>query len=1033
MAVEQLKYDFDLNLSKAEKSLDQFVNKARSKMDNISDGLEKKIATASGSASATRSLEQQVKNEERILKRSAERRRKLLEDLDRTSSIRAEGRLARASRVLGDDQKHAKALASLKSFETAKQKIIADSEKDSIGVVRARVSQESSKYNQQLSELNRADRSKGLGASTERQLREQQNIVEKFERSRRSRKEQLANISARAEMRSRSALDRIDWSGEQEGSLSKALQARKRYADSVDQIMESSSWKSVSTIRREVAQTEQIYKGALARIAPKNAASKSGGGFLGSSRSTSMAFNVQQMIEDYSYAGFRGLSNNLAFLGATLGGSAGLAIIAGVAAKGLWDLGKAMFGVGDAAELMEARSRRAVDTMKHIARLKAAGLDDYEKIQDRPDIRSQEIQLRIMNLMQEAENRRAQAVSEMAATDPNIGGAGDASVRAERFQKIYESLRKQLDRPNLIGDPSQLKQVITDTQKEVDALLEVERMEKRVLAARSKRRAMDIDDARINRKDGMADKVLDFQTKQIEKNFDRRTNRAVEFDRFMNNLRFKQMGGDQAGLRNRFDAWQEQRSARIRAEGEKASYNAQANIARQRAQQLRQRAEEDAQRARDFAKGGNMNQADRMFERSIGSYEKIMEMQESFMNKDGNPARQKGFFAEFQQFGKIIDDLMSEQARAHESFSENHGEALARLKEMEAGVDRVNAAAAKLEIVDRGDLSRVKEMNAELEKMAGLLGKGKGAEAAVGAGGGGGLFSIPVPGQEIGGAAKPLLTRAEAGAQRIAQIQAKVQHKFQGIANKRQEAFQAREAKIQATRERVAHERKEAQQRRLRAAEARPPKQPMKGNWNNPDAVFRGDPLARAQGYLPMIRAQVAKKEHDLQQITGGRWDNERRFNHSQRTGPLQDLRAEAGKLKNELDAGVTGRRAQQIADRFQQILKDTTDLEHFRPAGPRTPEKITPRFMRRDRSGNWTEGEGVLPPSSFGSASGINVKNAPSLKGMPAQNVIQNNNNAVNMVNNTVINTTAPVDAQKLARDQANNLKAARARMGGQ
>jgi hypothetical protein len=51
----------------------------------------------------------------------------------------------------------------------------------------------------------------------------------------------------------------------------------------------------------------------------------------------------------------------------------------------------------------------------------------------------------------------------------------------------------------------------------------------------------------------------------------------------------------------------------------------------------------------------------------------------------------------------------------------------------------------------------------------------------------------------------------------------------------------------------------------------------------------------------------------------------------------------------------------------------------------------------------------------------------------MPAQNVIQNNNNAVNMVNNTVINTTAPVDAQKLARDQANNLKAARARMGGQ
>ena len=44
MATEQLKYDFELNLSKAERQLDQFVSKAEQKLNRLSDGVEKNVA-----------------------------------------------------------------------------------------------------------------------------------------------------------------------------------------------------------------------------------------------------------------------------------------------------------------------------------------------------------------------------------------------------------------------------------------------------------------------------------------------------------------------------------------------------------------------------------------------------------------------------------------------------------------------------------------------------------------------------------------------------------------------------------------------------------------------------------------------------------------------------------------------------------------------------------------------------------------------------------------------------------------------------
>jgi len=52
------------------------------------------------------------------------------------------------------------------------------------------------------------------------------------------------------------------------------------------------------------------------------------------------AFQAQQMIEDFSYAGFRGASNNIAMLAASMGGPGGLIVLGGVAALTLGSIAK---------------------------------------------------------------------------------------------------------------------------------------------------------------------------------------------------------------------------------------------------------------------------------------------------------------------------------------------------------------------------------------------------------------------------------------------------------------------------------------------------------------------------------------------------------------------------------------------------------------------------------------------------------------------------------------------------------------------
>src|SRR5690606_23770220 len=60
-------------------------------------------------------------------------------------------------------------------------------------------------------------------------------------------------------------------------------------------------------------------------------------------RASLVGFQVQQAIEDFQFAGFRGAANNIALIAARLGGPAGLIALAGLAGyqlKSMYDVWK---------------------------------------------------------------------------------------------------------------------------------------------------------------------------------------------------------------------------------------------------------------------------------------------------------------------------------------------------------------------------------------------------------------------------------------------------------------------------------------------------------------------------------------------------------------------------------------------------------------------------------------------------------------------------------------------------------------------
>src|SRR5690606_32869255 len=86
-------------------------------------------------------------------------------------------------------------------------------------------------------------------------------------------------------------------------------------------------------------------------------------------RQVNLMFNLQQAIEDFSYAGMRGASNNLATMAAAMGGPAGIGAMAALAAYNIYQLGDAMGWFG---QKTEAASERIKNQISHLRELREA-------------------------------------------------------------------------------------------------------------------------------------------------------------------------------------------------------------------------------------------------------------------------------------------------------------------------------------------------------------------------------------------------------------------------------------------------------------------------------------------------------------------------------------------------------------------------------------------------------------------------------------------------------------------------------------
>ncbi len=110
-------------------------------------------------------------------------------------------------------------------------------------------------------------------------------------------------------------------------SLLNVSQMRDAAEARITAITEAGSTQRINTIRTEVEREIQAYRRAAAAgdtivRETRNLRSGSGG--------VNAVFQIQQAIEDFSYAGIRGASNNVAFLASQMGGPAGLIALIGL-------------------------------------------------------------------------------------------------------------------------------------------------------------------------------------------------------------------------------------------------------------------------------------------------------------------------------------------------------------------------------------------------------------------------------------------------------------------------------------------------------------------------------------------------------------------------------------------------------------------------------------------------------------------------------------------------------------------------------
>lgn len=130
---------------------------------------------------------------------------------------------------------------------------------------------------------------------------------------------------------------------------------RQRAEVRIASIMENSGNLQFGEVQRQVNREIALYKSAAKERTSFLTSSRQTGG---SGRALMVAFQTQQMVEDFSYAGLRGAGNNAAFMAASLGGPAGLIALIGLMGATLTPTVAKLLGFGDATNMAASETDR---------------------------------------------------------------------------------------------------------------------------------------------------------------------------------------------------------------------------------------------------------------------------------------------------------------------------------------------------------------------------------------------------------------------------------------------------------------------------------------------------------------------------------------------------------------------------------------------------------------------------------------------------------------------------------------------------
>jgi len=1015
MATEQLKYDFELNLARAEKNIDRFITNFETRMDRASTRMERafeKISRGAGSGGGRsggggggRGLEREV---DRVIRRQTTAQRE----------------------ITRQQKQQARELAADKAkFDREEAK---------------RVRERDRRRKQQAKDVQRDENAK-------------QPIVDQYEQKRRTRKESIDNISSRAELRSRGRIDRIDWEQEDEQALAKALKARHRFVAEVARITKESSWKSTATVGREIAEQEQIYKGALDRIAVQHKAQsqdRAGGGSR-MRKFSSGAFQIQRMIEDGSYAGWRGISNNLAFLGATIGGTGGLAIVAAVAAKGLYDLGAAMMGTGEQADKLSARVSNATAALDHMVETRRRLADEAidftvpgsekemarrtadlrrrrEKITNNPDIALAGSELsklkeleRIYSTLRRGGNffdplGTGSGFGEWAQylttgpTSPIGMGMGAMGERLDmattkRLRQQFKDIQGSLTDPNLAADPGKLSGLVADREKALvllqrqnqaielsidaeeqrlaaakqvfeqkkqislleddvtDKLREQQRAEER-LADTARDRAKAVRDAILSASDLFEGKMLDARSDQLEQQFSKRIDRMVDIDARRQRNAFNRMfpmANDRQ--KENFETWLQGRGDSVRQSGEQDLFNRQFLLAQERAKALKSRADQEASAARAAGRRGDLEGMNDGYAKAVKSLEQIQDLNWSMQSRGENPARSQAWLKTIEEFQGQIAAMQNEQARANDNLANSHE---AVTKELEATEARLKQITTQIEAMTASDEQAAepwRKVNAELDgtlkrlKELEAMKSGRGRPTPAPA------APPPTPAAPAGGKAPPGRSR-RTNAERSAAMAEEKRRQNGSVEevflNGEWKKLKESDAATVTTEDGVRFNRGSVKVR------SRP--LPGKQNWVTPDrwgaeGNFQG--VGKAQTYATMVRKALRSKEDELLQNPKNEGIRRRLLGAQWRA---------AGPVFKELDSGaeISARRAEQLAEELQTILEAIKAIDGYGPV--KVPIEIIERHHAIVGPGGKTR---TLPPELIGMPRGFREMPRPKFR----------------------------------------------------